>query len=1392
VKQKYSGSAAGQSALRQATRGIAVKALLSCGLLVAFICASSPLGAQDDPELARLEQAYQPEVRPLLKRYCYKCHSGDDAEAEIDLESFVAMGDVRRSPKAWLKVREMLDSRQMPPKGAKQPGDGERSRLQAWVRTYLRTEAKARAGDPGPLVLRRLNNAEYNYTVRDLTGVQTLDPTREFPVDGAAGEGFTNVGGPQGMSPALVTKYLDAAKEVAAHAVLTPGGIRFSRYTTERDRTDELLARIQAFYRQFTDDSGGSAVNLHGIKFTTNQGGRLPVARYLAATLAEREALMDGAKTVEAVAKERGLSSKYLRLLWKTMSADKPEEGTLLGGLQERWRKTESSDPAKLVVEIDRAQKEMWKFNAIGHIGREGTTPRWMEPVGIRALFTPRQNLKWELPAAADGEDIVFYLATGDAGDGNDKDYVVWKNLRLEGGGRPALPLRDVAGLQQRIDQQRLRMLGQTASYLAAARAVKADSDVPGLAAAHKVDTETLKVWLDYLAIGRSTAVKVEGYLTRKTNSRKGITGWAAHRPDSLPTVVANSSDRNEAIPGLAKAHSVVVHPTPTHYAGVGWQSPIEGVVRVEAAIADAHSTCGNGVEWVLQHLAAGKAGTLWKGEYELGGSATMTPTTVAVRKGEMLSFLVGPRKAEHACDLTSITFLISQAGGEKKAWDLAGDVSPDLQAGNPHADSHGNQGTWHFYQGEMEKINKGGSPIVTVPPGSILAEWLAEEDAGRQSELARQIQALATGAKRKDVNSPDALLQRQLRTLGVPVDLATLGKDLKPGGRFGRHPLGHAVDSADLVVRAPDVIEFRVPAELARDRELVGMAELDSVHGQDGSAQVQILASRPATLDVSANNPILVRGSSARDRIEGPVSRFNNLFPPALCYARIVPVDEVVTLTLFHREDDHLRRLMLDDRQAAHLDRLWDELFYVAREPLKYQVAFEQIREFATQDRPDLVKIWAPLVGSVNGRADAFRQRLVATEPVHLEAVVEFAGRAWRRPLTDAEEQGLRGLYRQLRDSEISHEEAARLVIARVLTSPAFLYRKEQPAPGDKAAPVSGRELANRLSYFLWSSMPDAELRRAALAGKLTEEQELVEQARRMLDDPRTRRLAIQFACQWLHLRDFDQNDDKNEKLYPGFRKLRGEMYEETVLFFEDMFRRDGSILDLLDADHAFLNESLAKHYSIGGVSGSQWRRVEGVREKGRGGVLGMATVLASQSGASRTSPILRGNWVFETLLDERLPRPPPDVPDLPDEVPGGLTARQLIEKHSSVPACAKCHARIDPYGFALEQYDAIGRLRPQAVDTKTRLPSGKEIEGIQGLRDYLLKDRRDDVVRQFCRKLLGYSLGRETQLSDEPLMDTMLAELAGKDYRFSVAVEMIVSSPQFRKIRGRQSAED
>ncbi|MBC8289787.1 MAG: DUF1592 domain-containing protein, partial [Planctomycetes bacterium] len=487
------------------------------------------------------------------------------------------------------------------------------------------------------------------------------------------------------------------------------------------------------------------------------------------------------------------------------------------------------------------------------------------------------------------------------------------------------------------------------------------------------------------------------------------------------------------------------------------------------------------------------------------------------------------------------------------------------------------------------------------------------------------------------------------------------------------------------------------------------------------------------------------------------------------------------------------------------------DELFFVAQEPLRFEVAFEQIREFATQDRPDLVKVWDPLKKGVVARADGFRKRLIDTEPVHLNAVLDFAARAWRRPLANSEQSDLRGLYQKLREAEITHEKSIRLTLARVLTSPAFLYRREQQPEGAEAAPVSDLELATRLSYFLWSSIPDDKLRDAAESGRLTRSQrrplkdsrdergtsglplnDLQKQTRRMLADPRTRRLAIQFACQWLHVRNFDQNDEKNEKLYPEFAKLRGDMYEETVRFFEDMFRNDGSILDLLNADHTFLNEELARHYGIKfqKIAGQDWQKVGGARAMGRGGILAQATFLASQSGASRTSPILRGNWVSETLLGEKLPKPPAGVPVLPEEVPTGLTARQLIEKHSSVPACAKCHARIDPYGFALEQFDVLGRMRPQKVDTKTTLLGGEKIDGLTGLREYLLTERKDDIVRQFCKKLLGFALGREVQLSDEPLLDTMLNRLREDDYRFHTAVETIVLSPQFRRIRGAQSA--
>ena len=1335
---------------------------------------------------------YQNNILPLLEVYCLDCHSNDKAEADINFDNFRTIQDIKKDPKVWIKVDRMLSSRQMPPRDSDQPSKNDREVLSEWVQSFLMDEAKARAGDPGRVVLRRLSNDEYNYTVRDLTGVNSLDLTREFPVDGAAGEGFTNSGDAQGMSPALATKYLDAGKEIANHVVLTPKGIRFSPFKTERDRTDELLSRIQEFYRQFTEDGGGSSVNLQGIKFTTNQGGRLPLSRYLNATLSERRALISGIKTIDSLAKERGLNAKYLKLLWDTLSADNKDQGSVLNELRKRWKSTKSNDSSELVSYIQKEQKRFWKFNTIGHIDSEGRTPPWMEMVGVKNLVTTRYDVKWKLPDVVGEGDVVFYLIVNDADDGNENDYVVWKNLRLEGGGHTPMKLWELEALQGRIDKQRLKMLGFTARYLEAAIAVKTESDITKLSSAYNIDAETLKIWLDYLAIGRASAVKVEGHLNKRVNIRDGINGFAADSPDSLPSIIANSSDKDERIPGLAKANSLVVHPTPSHFSAIGWQSPIEGEVKVEAHVIDAHSTCGNGIEWLLQHRVSDKNSVLWQGEYAPGGSAKMHPKKISVKKGEVLSLVVGPRDNNHSCDLTSVQLVVTETNGTKHVWDLVKEVSPNLQAGNPHDDSYGNLKVWHFFRGEMAKVDRVGTSIVTVPKGSLLEAFLAEKDPEKRKGLALQVQALATGELLKDSDSPDFLLQRQLHSFRIPINLPNLLKDLKAGDQFGYHPLGHTTDVSNLIVKAPDIIEFRIPAQLAKGRELVGTVELDSEVGLEGSVKVDVGSSKSGASDT----PILVReGSSTHERVESQFRSFVDLFPAALCYAKIVPVDEVVTLTLFHREDDHLRRLMLDDNQADELDQLWDELSYVAQEPLKYQVAFEQIREFATQDRPDLVKRWAPHVDSINRRADDFRDLMTDTEPIHVNAIIDFAHRCWRRPLTVSEVQNLRNLYGRLRNDGIIHEQSIRLMIASVLTSPSFLYRREISGPDKDPVNLSAYEMATRLSYFLWSSGPDKELLAAAKNGSLNQISVLHDQTSRMLKDPKIIRMAEQFACQWFHINDFDKNDDKNEKLFPQFEKLRNSMYKESLLFFEDMFRNNGSILDFIKADYVFLDRPLAEHYGedvfnlwdTHKIKGNGWKRIEGARLHGRGGILGMSTVLSVNSGASRTSPILRGNWIYETLLGQKLPKPPLNVPVLPEAIPENLTARQLIEKHSSSKECAKCHERIDPYGFALEQFDAIGRKRESPMDTSTVLYDGTKIDGIKGLQHYIVSQRLDDFLEQFCRKILGYSLGREVQLSDIPLIEQMKNNLKKSDYRFHELVQQVVSSDQFRKIRGR-----
>ncbi len=599
-------------------------------------------------------------------------------------------------------------------------------------------------------------------------------------------------------------------------------------------------------------------------------------------------------------------------------------------------------------------------------------------------------------------------------------------------------------------------------------------------------------------------------------------------------------------IPGNLKPHSVAVHPTPSLRVGVGWSSPASAVVQIRGEVQHAHPECGNGVTWSLELRRGAVRQTLATGISHGASVVAVGPVkNVAVQPGDLISVLIGPRDGNHACDLTAIDLTVSSAVDASGTWRER--FHPSILAGNPHADAQGNPGVWNFYS----EPEKGGTRDAVIPAGSLLARWQSSGSADEKKRLARAIQELLTAGPPAAKESPDRVLHDQLSSLRGPLVTAfrVSGSSSGQGAAtanqngpaigpdpalFGRQAGGPAIDPASIAVQAPRTLEIRLPADLVSGCEFVTGGSLEPATAAEGSVQLQLLASPPAAHQgVSPDLPVLVReGSASRRRFESALDLMRQVFPPALCYSKIVPVDEVITLTLFYREDGPLEKLMLDQAQTAELDRLWAELRYVSQDALMLVDAFQQLLEYASQDADP--KVFEPMRKPINDHAAAFRRELLATEPRHLDAVIALAGRAFRRPLSPAQKNELRDLYRRLRDEEIPHDEAIRLLIARVLVSPAFLYRLEKPAPGEKAAPVDDWELASRLSYFLWSSMPDEQLLAAAAAGQLHRNEVLAAQARRMCQDGRVRRMATEFACQWLHIYDFDALDEKSERHFP------------------------------------------------------------------------------------------------------------------------------------------------------------------------------------------------------------------------------------------------------------------
>ena len=404
---------------------------------------------------------------------------------------------------------------------------------------------------------------------------------------------------------------------------------------------------------------------------------------------------------------------------------------------------------------------------------------------------------------------------------------------------------------------------------------------------------------------------------------------------------------------------------------------------------------------------------------------------------------------------------------------------------------------------------------------------------------------------------------------------------------------------------------------------------------------------------------------------------------------------------------------------------------------------------------------------------------------------VGDLARRAYRRPLEGRDVKPLLRLVADARKKGDSFEDAIALAVQAVLVSPDFLFRVERDGKGGPR-PVGDHELASRLSYFLWASMPDDELLRAADARRLRRPEVLAAQARRMLRDEKASALAESFAGQWLQFRALESAAPDRER-FPDFEDyLRLSMRRETELVFRDLVREDRSIYDLVDGRHSFLNERLARHYGIPGVTGPAFRRVD-LAGTPRGGVLTHASVLTVSSYATRTSPVLRGKWILDNLLAAPPPDPPAGTPRL-DEATVGTSAslRQQLEAHRASATCAACHSRMDPLGFALENFDAVGAWRTEdasfPIDPSGTLPDGRSFRG-PGEMKAILRSDREAFARALTEKLLTYALGRGLERYDRRTVDAIAGRLAGGDDRFSALVLEVVNSLPFRMRRGERT---
>ena len=607
-------------------------------------------------------------------------------------------------------------------------------------------------------------------------------------------------------------------------------------------------------------------------------------------------------------------------------------------------------------------------------------------------------------------------------------------------------------------------------------------------------------------------------------------------------------------------------------------------------------------------------------------------------------------------------------------------------------------------------------------------------------------------------------------------------------------------------------------------------------------------------TLKARIGDEDLVVPKADRAKYEAAFAKFADVFPDVFYISergRFFPDDSedkgrflsagFHNVMGYFRDDTPLRELILDDAGKRRLERLWEEFDFIGDHTVRTytQYYFNQSGEIRGEGResgtlrPVDKKITDPTVifdfeKQYLAKADAPGNDAIAMqaikehfarvnatirnlekvraegEPKHLDALVRFAAKAYRRTLTKAEKDDILAYYKQLRAKDsLSHEDAIRMSIVSILMSPDYCYRFDlAPTVTTSATPkaLSGVALANRISYFLWSSMPDRELLAHATAGDLQRPDVLAAQVKRMMKDERAKGLATEFAGNWLDFRRFETFNSVDRERFPTFNNdLREAMFQEPIRYIEDLLHRNGSILDLVYGNYTFVNPVLAKHYEMpwpktGTATNTTWIRVDNANKFGRGGILPMSVFLTQNSPGLRTSPVKRGYWVVHRVLGETIPPPPPVVPELPhDEAKMDLPVRDMLAKHRENPTCAACHAKFDSFGLSFEGYGPVGNARTKdlagrPVDAKANFPGGTEGVGFEGVQQFIRDHREKEFVDGLSRKLLAFALSRSLQLSDEPLVEKINSRLAANGYKISAMVETIVASPQFLNRRGTE----